>query len=157
MQKKQNIDTEIYIEQESVSKIFLRNINNADVWYNLFFSNVFQLLPIWIMVLIQLVSKYRFDIQNYISNLLVFVIVSCVTVLCDLFGKTSFKMDELSTTVIIFVLISLSCVASVLYCLVLLYDVTELVIKEHTILYCSFIFTFITILMSLWKAARKEK
>lgn len=146
----------IYFEQESFDRILYKYFTNEKMWKNLFFSNIFQLLPVWVMLLIQFVSEYSFPSKEYIGNLLVFVVIACATNLSNLFGKNNFKTKEISITFEIFVLVFVLCFASILYCLLLLYDQTHLKIKMNILLYCSLFFTLIAVLINVWQTVRKD-
>lgn len=149
------IDPNITFVQEPMYKVVVRKLNGIGILRNLFFSNIFQLLPIWVMLLIQFVTEYFFGIEEYIGNLLIFVIVACATNLSDLFRKGSSKMKEMSTTFAIFILIFILCFASILYCLLLLYNLADLRIRIPLLMYSTILFTLIAVLINIWQAARK--
>lgn len=149
------IDPNITFVQEPVYKVIVRKLNGIDILRNLFFSNIFQLLPIWVMLLIQFVTEYFFGIEEYIGNLLIFAIVACATNLSDLFRKSGSKMKELSTIFAIFILIFVLCFSSILYCLLLLYNLADLRIKIPLLMYFALLFTLIVVLINIWQAARK--
>ena len=158
MKKYLRSDSDVFFEQEPRKNILIRKLNNAEVWKNLCFSNIFQLIPIWVMSFIQMVSVYKFEIRDYTNNLLVFVIVSCAANLSDIFGGKNLKMEKTATIFVIFVLISVLCFTSTFYCLMLLCSVSSgLLIKENIMLSISLIFTLVVILISVLKTAGKEK
>ena len=112
-EKKDSRDVEVV--QESKVKVILRWLENPDLLKSLFFSNIFQLLPIWVMLLIQWITEIMFDIDNYISNLLVFVVIACVTNISDLLEEDNMERNKVSILCMLFFLFGILCIASILY------------------------------------------
>lgn len=149
-----NLDNQINFVQESRLRTFISKLYNEKMLKNICFSNFFQLLPVWVMLLIQLVSEYSFQIEEYISNLLVFTVVACAANLSDLFGTNNLKEKVMPVT--LFILVLIMCFASIMYCLLLLYDQIHLKIKMETSLFFSVVFTLGVVLLNIWQTARKD-
>lgn len=149
---------QLHFTQEPAKEVISRKLNNVS-WKNLIIlmiSNGCQLLVIWIMLLLRSVTEYRFSIDDYISNLLAFVIVACATNLSDAFGKDSSKFKETLTYFTIGLLIFVICFASILYCLSVICDWgIDIKIKKDVICAISIIFTLIVILVSLLHAVKR--
>lgn len=155
---KKSSDSGVSFEQEPRKNVLLREINKEDLLENILFTNVFQLIPIGIMGFIQIVSVYKFDLGDYISNLLVYVIISCAASLYDILGKKNLLHTKTATISVIFFLITILCFTSTFYCLVLLCSVSsDFYNKEEIMLSFSIIFTLLAFLISFFKIARKEK
>ena len=154
MTDKKNLD--FAIVQESRWSAYTRQFLNVGFLRAILFSNILQLLPVWVMYIIQLVSKYRFGIEEYVSNFLVFIIISCGVNLADLFTRKTLKINEMSILFVIFLQIFIMCTALILYCLLLLSSLTSLSII--TLRYCifSFIFFIIVVFINLWKEISNE-
>lgn len=88
---------QVVIKQEPAIKVIIQKLKDMAIWKNLFISNIFQLLAIWVMLLLQFVSEHTFSIDDYIGNLLVFDIVACATNLSDTFGEENSKTKEMPT------------------------------------------------------------
>lgn len=148
---------QVFIIQEPAKEVMFRRLNEImAIWKNLFISNFCQLLAIWIMLLLQIVSEYSFSIEDYMSNLLAFDIVACATNLSDAYGKDDSKVKEMLPFGTVGVLIIVICFASILYCLSLTYDwETNLQIKKDVIMAFSILFTLIVILISILQAVRR--
>ena len=149
--------SKILIKQEPLNDIIFRVLHNPNIWKNLFFSNIFQLLPIWVMLLIRFVTGYYFINKEYISNLLVFVIIACATNLSNLFNRNNSRLNEISTMLAIFVSVFIICFASILYCLILLDKKMILTLKEDILMCFSILFTLIVVFISIWQVVRKGK
>lgn len=147
---------QLSINQEPLKKILARKLNDIVIWKNLFISNICQLLAIWIMLLLQFVSEYKFCIEDYISNLLAFDIVACATNLSDIFGKDNSKMKETPTYLTIAVLTIVICFSSILYGLSLMCNwEIDLHMKTDVVMALSIIFALIVILISMMQATRR--
>lgn len=150
-------NSNILIKQEPLGNVIIRLLHNPDLWKNLFFSNIFQILPIWVMLLIQLVSAYNFIHKEYISNLLVFVIIASATNLSNLFSEDNFKLNIITTLFAIFISIFIICFASIMYCLILLNNKMMLELKIDILMGFSILFTLIVVYISIWLVVRKGK
>lgn len=73
---KEEKQVQLSIRQEPLKEVLVRKLNDVAIWKNLFSLNICQLLAIWIMLLMQFISEYKFSIGDYISNLLAFDIVA---------------------------------------------------------------------------------
>lgn len=136
--------------------IYELNSGSTNIWNTLCFSIIFQFIPIGIMSLIQYVSTYGFGLEDYIGNLLVFDIVTCGVNLSDLSQQGGFKGGKASTIIMLFLLITILCLTSILYCLLLLYDIIDFAIKKSELFYFSWGFTMIICVISIWRAGRKQ-
>lgn len=152
---KEEKQVQLSIRQEPLKEVLVRKLNDVAIWKNLFSLNICQLLAIWIMLLMQFISEYKFSIGDYISNLLAFDIVACATNLSDIFGKENSKTKEISTTFTIGVLTIVICFASILYGLSLICDFIDLHLKTDLVMALSILFTLIVILISMLQAARR--
>lgn len=148
-------EKQLLIIQEPVNEVISRKLNDV-LWKNIIISNFCQLLAIWIMLLLQFVSEYRFSIEDYISNLLAFDIVACASNLSDIFGKDNTPKKETSNYLTVGILIIVICFASILYALSLICDWgIGIQIKKDLIWAISIIFTLIVLLISMLQAARR--
>lgn len=144
------------ISQEPIKKILARKLGDMAVWKNLFISNICQLLAIWIMLLLQFISEHRFGIEDYISNLLAFDIVTCAANLSDIFGKNNSKAKEEPPYFTVGILTIIICFASILYGFSLIFEWgIDLQIKTDLVMALSIIFTLIVILVSMLQATRR--
>lgn len=152
MKNKRN-GLDINIKQESYLKAYIQKFHNIEFIKIIFFSIGFQILPVFVMFLIQLISNHKFSISEYIENFLVFVIVSCAANISELFTEKNLKINEPSTIVSIFILISVLCLSSVMYCLELIDSVTQ------SDKYCavSFIFFIIIVYINLWRESKNKR
>lgn len=151
------MDKNIRIEQEPWSNVMIRLLRTQNIWKNILFTNISQLLPVWIMLLIKKVSMYYFNISDYICNMLVFVMIACVTNISDLLGKRC-KNSDISLIFAIFIHALTLCFSSTLYCLVLLSTLKNLdiKIKNSVIMNFSIFFILVEALISIWQVSRKE-
>lgn len=90
MKNKRN-GLDINIKQESYLKAYIQKFHNIEFIKIIFFSIGFQILPVFVMFLIQLISNHKFSISEYIENFLVFVIVSCAANISELFTEKTLK------------------------------------------------------------------
>ncbi len=121
---------------------------SVNILKDLICSNIFQILPIWLMILLQMVSKYYFDIKDYTENLLVFTIVACITNLADSYGEDN-KEKFISSAIL--------CCAIFLYTLILLSKFTELDLKFIIIFVFAIIFAVCVIMIGYLQEKRKEE
>lgn len=152
---------QVYIKQvswiEFIIEVILQKSNDFSIWKNLLISNAFQLLAIWIMLLLQFVTEHKFSSNEYIGNLLVFDIAACATNIADIFGDDNPESKKMSTFFTISVFILIICLASVLYCLSLIYGwKMQLQIKEDKVMFLSIIFTLLVILMGLGNTVKRR-
>lgn len=146
----------IVIKQESRLITYSHKLKNAAFWKTIVFSNIFQLLPIWIMFIIQLVSEYTFNIREYICNFLTFVIIACTVNLADFLQKTETKSNKISRIFVISLLMLVLCFALTIYCLQLLCDFIKFKISETKICAFAVIFLIIIILINIWKEVKNQ-
>lgn len=154
--KKRKKELDVAIKQEGRIIVFLRKLLQQDS-VNLFFSIAFQLLPIWVMILIRIVSDYSFNIREFTSNLMIFVIVACATNLSELLRINDEFKNKLSTICMIFCSTLILCISSILYCLLIVQGFAELRIKDDILLAISVVFTLFVVLIGYWMISRKEK
>lgn len=150
-------DLSYKVNQEPLNNIIQRSINNMELVKNLFYSNIWQLMPIWIMLLIQAVTEYRFKTEEYISNLLIFIVISCATILSDFFDEKRPIEKEMPVMIAAFILIAILSLASVLYCLFLLQEFNNIFIRKYLIFCLILIWILIVVVINLWQVARKDK
>lgn len=149
---------DVVIVQEPKVNVILRCMRNPELIKSLFFSNIFQLLPIWVMLIIQWITEFVFKINNYISNFLVFVVIACVTNICDLLEEDNIKRSKVSILCMLFLWFGILCIASILYSLILLEEVVELKIKMDYLMGCALTFALIVCFISLYqKVSEKGK
>lgn len=143
-------------KQESLDRVIIRSLGKGGIarW---FFSNIFQLMPIWIMLLIQYVSEYNFKLEAYISNLLAFSLLTSGINISDFLEENDSALNRIFTICAIFVLVGVLCFSSILYCLVLLYDLANLKISANLLLQFSIYFIFIVLVIGSWQVARRER
>lgn len=149
-----NASLEIYIKQESVWRVCIRALCNSHFLKAFIFSNIIQLLPVWIMITIHLASVCAFGIEEYISNLLTFIIISCAVNLTDLYKEKESRADappalvtNLSFIILIFSLI--------LYCLWLINYTKNLGIKTLNYYIITIALCIIVMFINFWKESKK--
>lgn len=101
------------------------------------FSLVFQFLPIGIMILLQELAVHAFDIEDYVGNLLVFDMVTCITTISSILIEPNKRWKEWEMTVVSFILLIVLCFSIILYCLVLIEQVTDKSSTLQIVLYIS--------------------
>lgn len=144
--------------QESKIKVIVRCLRNPELLKSLFFSNIFQLLPIWVMLLVQWITEFMFEIDNYICNLLVFVVIACVSNICDLLEEDNIKRSKESILWMLFISFGILCIASIFYSLILLKEIVALKIRMDYLKGCSLTFALIACFISLYqKVSEKGK
>lgn len=79
------------------------------------FNILFQLMPIWILVLLHIILGRQVEFNEYISTLLVFNIATCATIIPDI----SRNPQKLYMTFLVFLLLFVLCFSNILYCLLL--------------------------------------
>lgn len=141
-----------YLQQESIFKIIIRHLKYPNK-LNVFLINILQLLPVWIMLLIHIVSKYQFPFREIVSNLIVYVVVTCGTNLYDLFRKSIDTINNIPKIISTFLSIIILCFASILYCLLLLCNVTDIKIEEYIIFLIALILVPTILFISIWQTS----
>lgn len=109
------------------------------------FNLIIQLLPVWFMVLLQVVTNVKFEIEDYTSNLLVFTFISSVTNIAELSGKDYVGVLAYA---IKYVLSIILCFSLFFYTLILFKKTPDMEIKDTLILYvavCMCIIVFVAI------------
>lgn len=146
--------TGISVRQETGIRVIIRRI--PPELLDQIFIDVFQLLPIWVMLLISYVSKYSFNIRDYIGNLLVYVTVSCAVVLSDLVKKSKFKANGILQKIAIFLDILILSLSSILYGILLLCTKKVLNVEKDELLICTTVFTLFTFFLGCWRSMKKN-
>lgn len=137
---------DISIQQEPIfrRRIQLKITTNL---CTMVFSLAFQLLPIFVMLLIQFIIEYNFDILEYISNLISYVVVSSAISLSGLFRK-DLKKNRKEKMFNILVFIGLLCFSSILYGIVMLCDIEKIGMKKYNLLLITSILVFLILTSS---------
>lgn len=96
----------------------LKDLISADMLEKIF-STFFQFIPIWIMFLIQSVSEYQFEFEEYIGAVLIFDITTCAITVPGILKKHNWSRKDLLMIILLFSLLCILCFSTVLYCLLL--------------------------------------
>lgn len=127
---------------------------NIDCHLRGLFYILFQLIPIWIMGLLHVVSGRQVEFNEFISTLLVFNIATCATIIPDI-GR---NQQKLYLTSLVFLLLLILCFSSVLYCLLLVDES----LNQRFLMFASIAFTIIVacanlVLQYLGEQSKREE
>lgn len=151
----------ITVRQEPVMKRILNwirwFISNREMWRVILFSNLFQLLPVGVMLFIQFVSECKFGTIDVFANIIAFGIIACISNLSEMLEKDTVHEKGILELFMAGILIFILCFSLILYCLMLLYDQKHLNIDLYIIIVITLIFVGCTILVSMWQVARKSE
>lgn len=126
--------------------------NNIKVVLKNTFNLIIQLLPVWFMILLEVVTNIKFKMEDYTSNLLVFTIMSSVTNIAGLSGKEC--LDVLADA-IKYILSIILCFSLFFYVLVLFKESPGLEIKDMPILFVAIGLCIVVFVAMFYQEIRK--
>lgn len=146
---KENENVSYHIKQEprDKDKDKEEKKNYLKISLKIAFNLIIQLLPVWFMMLLQFLTSVKHDRMDYVSNILIFIVMSSITNIVSLDVQADF-MKYMSGLIL--------CFALFFYTLTLISDGIDLGIKTIPMQVIAFVFCIIVFMLLFFQEVRRE-
>ncbi len=143
---KKNEAVPFYVKQEPRDKDKTEKKKYLKITLKITFNIIIQLLPVWFMMLLDFLTSVEFNRMDYISNILIFIVMSSITNIVSLDVQADF-MKYISGLIL--------CFSLFFYTLILISDGIDLGIQTSSMLLIAVAFCIIVFMSLFYQEVRR--